>query len=340
MLTSLELCAGAGGQALGLERAGFRHVALVEVEPQYCETLHANRPEWNIVNADLRDFDATPYKGVDLVCGGVPCPPYSVAGKQLGPDDERDLFPTALRVVEEADPRAVMIENVRGILQPRFDEIRVGILARLESMGYRCWWRLVQASDYGVSQLRPRAILVAVRPPYADFFEWPTVSSEPAPTVGELLHDEMAAGGWEGADEWALRADGIAPTLVGGSKKHGGPDLGPTRARKAWAELGVNGGSIAEEPPGPGFSGMPRLTVRMAAMVQGFPPEWRFVGGKTVAYRQVGNAFPPPVAEAVGVSIRKALMTGGQRRSAGDEGARGVDAAQAWAWQISCGVGR
>ena len=161
-----------------------------------------------------------------------------------------------------------------------------------------------------MSQLRPRAILVALREPYASRFEWPRPNEDEPATVGQLLHDEMGSNGWEGADEWSRRANRIAPTLVGGSKKHGGPDLGPSRAKKAWADLGVNGCSIALEPPMPGFAGMPRLTVRMAAMVQGFPSSWRFTGAKTTAYRQVGNAFPPPVAEAVGRAIREALSHG------------------------------
>jgi DNA (cytosine-5)-methyltransferase 1 len=126
--------------------------------------------------------------------------------------------------------------------------------------------------------------------------------------VGETLHDLMAERGWEGADTWARRASSIAPTLVGGSKKHGGPDLGPTRARAAWASLGVEGRTLAEEAPEPGFQGMPRLTVRMAARIQGFPDDWQIWGRKTAAYRQVGNAFPPPVAKAVGDKIREALM--------------------------------
>ena len=106
---------------------------------------------------------------------------------------------------------------------------------------------------------------------------------------------------------WANGADRIAPTLVGGSKKHGGPDLGPTQAKRQWARLGVDGLGIADSRPGPDWEGMPRLTVRMAAMLQGFPANWPFAGGKTAAYRQVGNAFPPPVAEAVATAIEAAL---------------------------------
>jgi DNA (cytosine-5)-methyltransferase 1 len=117
----------------------------------------------------------------------------------------------------------------------------------------------------------------------------------------------MARNGWRGANAWAKKANKIAPTLVGGSKKHGGPDLGPTRARAAWLTLGVDGRTIAEEAPPTGFTGIPRLTVEMAARLQGFPEEWQFVGKKTHAYRQVGNAFPPPVAEAVGLQIAQAI---------------------------------
>lgn len=123
-LTCVEICAGAGGQALGLAMAGFVHVALIEYEKEYCEILKQNRPEWNVICQDVCNFDGTEYAGVDLLAGGVPCPPFSIAGKQLGKDDERDLFPEAVRIVGEIKPRAVMLENVRGFLDPRFDEYR------------------------------------------------------------------------------------------------------------------------------------------------------------------------------------------------------------------------
>lgn len=190
-----------------------------------------------------------------------------------------------------------------------FDEYRQGIEDRLSRLGYRVYWRLLNASDYGVPQLRPRMILVAIRKDQGEF-SWPTPEDYPdAPTVGETLHDLMAANGWKGSEEWARTANAIAPTLVGGSKKHGGPDLGPTRARRAWEALGVNGKTLAEEAPEETFEGMPRLTVKMAARIQGFPDEWHITGRKTNAYRQVGNAFPPPVAKAVGDQIYKALSS-------------------------------
>ena len=237
-LTSLELCAGAGGQALGLEQAGFEHVALVEIEPLACQTLQLNRPEWHVINQDLRQFDGTIYEGqVDLLAGGVPCPPFSIAGKQLGELDERDLFPEAIRVARECKPKAIMLENVRGLLDPKFKLYRRQILAELRKLGFFCEWRLLQASDFGVSQLRPRAILVGIQEPYYEYFQWPLAGLKKPQTVGELLYNEMIAAGWEGAEVWRNQANGIAPTLVGGSKKHGGADLGPTRAKKAWATL-------------------------------------------------------------------------------------------------------
>ncbi len=131
MLTSVEICAGAGGQALGLEMAGFEHLAAVEIDPDACNTLRANRPEWNVVEADLNEWDPSPFKGVDLFAGGVPCPPFSVAGKQLGADDERDLFPRALEIIETLEPKAVMLENVKGLLSKRFADYRNEIIKAL-----------------------------------------------------------------------------------------------------------------------------------------------------------------------------------------------------------------
>lgn len=310
MLTSLEICAGAGGQALGLERAGFEHAGLVEIDAHACATLRLNRPGWNVVEGDVRAFDGRPFRGVDLLAGGVPCPPFSKAGQQRGRDDERDLFPEALRLVEEVAPRAVMLENVRGLLDDVFDDYRQGIEVRLQALGYRVGWRLLHASSFGVAQLRPRVVLVALRQPWAEGFRWPRPMAEPPPSVGEVLYDLVQEHGWAGAAAWRLHADQLAPTIVGGSKKHGGPDRGPTRAKKAWAALGVDGHGVADVAPAADFIGRPRLTVRMVARLQGFPDDWQFYGSKTHAYRQVGNTFPPPVAEAVGRQVRAALEGG------------------------------
>lgn len=304
----LEICAGAGGQSIGLEQAGFSHVGSVEIDADACQTLRLNRPSWEVIEADIHDLDGRKFRGIELLAGGVPCPPFSIAGKQLGHLDERDLFPQALRLAREAKPAAIMLENVRGLAGVRFEDYRRKLLSELKRMGYEPSWRVLNASDYGVPQLRPRFVLIALRPPLSDRFRWPDQGLSP-PTVGEALEDLMAAGGWRGALRWVRRAGRIGPTLVGGSKKHGGPDLGPTRAREEWKLLGVDGRGLADCAPARNFpiTGLPRLTVRMVARLQGFPDEWRFHGGKTASYRQIGNAFPPPVALAVANALIQAI---------------------------------
>lgn len=306
-LATLELCAGAGGQALGYEQAGVEHAALVELDHRACATLRLNRPDWNVIEGDLRTFDASGFRGVDLITGGLPCPPFSVAGKQLGKDDERNLFPVLIQMVNQLRPKAVMIENVRGILDAVFIDYRLYIRDQLRKLGYQTGWKLMNACDFGVPQLRPRVVFVGLRSEYSEKFSWPGGAC-PTATVGETLYDLMAANGWQGAAGWREAANQIAPTIVGGSHKHGGPDLGPTRARAAWATLGVDGAGIANDAPSPEFVGMPRLTVRMAARLQGFPDEWRFAGGKTASYKQVGNAFPVPFARAVAESLRDCIV--------------------------------
>ncbi|MGV9411153.1 DNA cytosine methyltransferase [Nocardia sp. NPDC003693] len=384
--TSIEICAGAGGQAVGLHQADFGHLALVEIDTHAVETLDLNirrDPEWewehencDVLSMDVNEFD--PFKHLqkggkdlqprelDLLAGGVPCPPFSHAGKQLGKEDERDLFPRMLELVGLLEPRAVMIENVRGIKDPKFALYREWITVKLEGgqylsddgeyveepgLGYKvCEWEVLEASDFGVPQLRPRAILVAFRNDViADLkYEWPTATHEDPVSVADSLEATMRerfAPYLKGADKkraaesfnrWLTTArhrdselkgkgGGIAPTLVGGSKKHGGADLGPSRAKAAWKLLGISGMGVAndidtctakqtEERDLFGPDG-PMLTVQQAAIIQGFPSEWKFSGGKTAQYRQVGNAFPPPVAAAVGRSIMEVLKAADERDS-------------------------
>ncbi|MBV7668944.1 DNA (cytosine-5-)-methyltransferase [Streptomyces halstedii] len=341
--TSVEICAGAGGQALGLHNALFKHLALIEIDAHAVATLKSNvegNAEWEgckVKQADLTQLKPLDLRlelgleagDLDLLAGGVPCPPFSVAGKQLGRDDERDLFPTMLDLVDELEPKAVMIENVRGLLEPRekFQEYREELLERLESMGYKkCYWEVLEARNYGVPQLRPRAILVALKREYASFFAATKPEKLPVVSVGDALEETMAERFAQVDDPRADSAfkawlesarKGVAPTLVGGSKKHGGADLGPTRAKKAWAALGVCGLGVANDVAEMKRQGShdrdlfaeagPKLTVAQAAIIQGFPKSWKFEGRKTAAYRQVGNAFPPPVAQVVGEQIITAL---------------------------------
>jgi DNA (cytosine-5)-methyltransferase 1 len=311
----VEICAGAGGQSLGLELAGFEHDLSVELDQNAAATLRRNRPHWKVAVGDVASpgvWDPAAYAGVDLLAGGVPCPPFTIAGKQLGATDERDLFAWAIELCGTVRPRALMLENVRGLSLPRFAAYRQRVLDRLTELGYAADWRLLHASDYGVPQLRPRFVLVAMRPADFAYFTWPAPRPGDTPTVGETLLDLMAANGWPGAEAWAARANDIAPTIVGGSKKHGGADLGPTRAKRAWRALGVDALGVADTAPSADdpVTLHPKLTCPMVARIQGWDGpeyEWAFTGRKTANYRQIGNAFPPPVARALGDQIRRAL---------------------------------
>jgi DNA (cytosine-5)-methyltransferase 1 len=245
-LRVIEICAGAGGQALGLERAGFEHELAIELDDTAVKTLKKNRPKWDIRHGDVADENvwnpadyapASKKRQIDLLAGGVPCPPFSVAGKQLGANDERDLFAWAVEQVEVIQPRALLLENVRGLSMPRFAGYRQHVLDRLHEFGYSAEWQPIEARQFGVPQLRPRFVLIAMQHRYFQSFQWP-VQRGKAPTVGETLRDIMKRkkvfDDDDALDAWVKRANGPAPTIVGGSKKHGGADLGPTRAKLAW----------------------------------------------------------------------------------------------------------
>jgi DNA (cytosine-5)-methyltransferase 1 len=325
-LRVIEICAGAGGQALGLERAGFKHELAIELDDNAANTLEANR-DWKVLRGDVagpkwKPEDYAPKSGeepIALLAGGVPCPPFSIAGRQLGAHDERDLFAWAIEQVAVIRPRALLLENVRGLSMPRFSGYRQHVLDRLRHFEYSAEWKLIQASDYGVPQLRPRFVLIAMRSEDFEYFRWPS-PVEHTPTVGEALREIMKRRSVfkddEALNEWVARANKIAPTIVGGSKKHGGADLGPTRAKRAWAEMGVDAYGLHDDdlpysPNDRSFTAIgPKLSPEMVARIQGWDDgefRWTFTGKKTSKYRQIGNAFPPPVAKALGSSIANAL---------------------------------
>ncbi|MQY04597.1 DNA cytosine methyltransferase [Actinomadura macrotermitis] len=314
--SSLEICAGAGGQAIGLAQAGFEPVMLIDNDPHACSTLRANRTDWDVRQLDLLEFvgaDHPQVLDVDLLAGGLPRPPYSAA-------DSRNPLHAAVWLATEVRPRAIMLENVPALAKSgTFAETRSFAEAELADCGYVCRWNVLDAQDFGVPQRREHGVLVAMRPDDMARFAWPEPTAENAPTVGEVLWSSMASRGWAGAAEWRHMADEVAPTIIGGSKLRGGADLGPTRTKSIWARMGVNGGSIGDDVPGPEFvlrrndedptdrKGLPKLTVSQVALLQGFPEKWTLCGGKTARYRQVGHAMPPPLARALGERLARAL---------------------------------
>ncbi|WP_219819998.1 DNA cytosine methyltransferase [Streptomyces sp. SM1] len=311
--TSVEICAGAGGQALGLEAAGFEPVALLDSKADACFTLDLNRPGWDIICIDVAQFQPTErpeVMGIDLLSGGLPRVKSLAAAARDEDFAERRVLRAAVDLACKIRPRAILFENLPDLVEsPEFESDRVWIGAELEQSGFRWSWKVLNAGDFGVPQNRRSGFLVALQTPYFSGFSWPVPSGAPTPTVGEVLGPSMASRGWPGAGAWAMNANRAAPALVGGSDRRGGADLGPTGSKKAWASLGVNGNSLGDEPPGEDFplDGQPKLTIEQTAMIQSFPSDWAFSGGKTSRYRQVGHAMPPPLATAVGRSIAVAL---------------------------------
>lgn len=311
----MDVCAGAGGLALGLERAGFEPVLLLDRKPVACETLRLNRPSWNVLEMDLLDFVPDEYPDtydVDLLSAGLPRVRSSATAARAETEEELRLLEAAVLLTHSVQPRALIVENVPGLVDaPEFGPTREFIRKELEHLGYRFTWFVLNAADFGVPQIRRQGVLVALKKRYFDAFRPPAPTVTDHVPVGRALLPSMAARGWSGANAWAARAVSVAPTLVGGSDNRGGADLGPTGTKRAWQRMGVNGGALADEVPGPDDApdAMIKLTDLQAALLQSFPPEWRFAGRKTARYRQIGHASPPPVGTALGRAVAAALGT-------------------------------
>ncbi len=319
-LTAIDLCAGIGGQALGLEAAGFEVTTVLDIDADSCRTLTDNRPEWQVINEDLHQVVPTDHPTLDhadlLICG-LPRSPYTAAGRQYATDDKRDTLRDALDMAGYVQPRAFVLENIPGFVNSgKFKVERDLVREELKRSGYETSWAVFDAQHFGVPQRREHGFMVAMRPQDMANFSWPEPPRPSCATLGETLRTSMASKGWPEADRWAELASEVAPTIVGGATNRGGADLGPSRSKAIWARLGVHGASLGDDVPGPDFrldleaeprDGLPRLTVDQVCLLQGFTPEWRIHGRKTSAYRQISQTVPPVVAEAVGRGIARAL---------------------------------
>jgi DNA (cytosine-5)-methyltransferase 1 len=306
--TFMDLRAGAGGFALGMVNAGFRPVQLVEEDADSRDTLTRNglAPVVPVFDARARSHLS---EAPDVLVGSLSSAGVSVAGKQGEYVAGRE-HQFALAAVEDLQPRAVLLVNVSSLMQRRFEPLRHHMAVSLSQMNYQHIWHSVDCADYGLPQARVRSLLLAFRPDSFATFSLPTGHGKRR-SVGEALAAEMASQGWPGAPQWARLAMDPAPTIVGGSKQHGGADLGPTRTKKIWYSLGVDPRGIAETAPHADapVRTMPRLTNTMLATLQGFPPQWQFSGRKTSVFRQIASAFPPPVAEKLAARILLALQS-------------------------------
>ncbi|GAB2742368.1 DNA cytosine methyltransferase [Streptomyces bullii] len=318
-LSFVDVCAGAGGLALGLEQAGFEPRLLLDDDELAVATLRTNRPQWNVLHTDLLEFDPAEHPvsyDVDLLAAGLPRVKSSATVSRADSRVEERLLEATVYLVHAIRPRAVLIENVPGLAHAdEYQRFRDFACAELTHLGYEFSWFVVNAVDFGVPQNRKQGVLVAVERERAEAFRPPAATVREPRTVGDTLGASMASRGWPDAARWAAQADQPAPTLVGGSKNRGGADLGPTGAKRKWATMGVDAHTVGNEIPGPDFvwdpelgrGGMVKITVEQAALLQGFPESWEIVGLKTARYRQIGHATPPPVGEALGRAVAEAL---------------------------------
>ncbi|MDX3694167.1 DNA cytosine methyltransferase [Streptomyces europaeiscabiei] len=318
-LTFVDVCSGAGGLALGLEQAGFESRLLLDDDEVAVKTLRTNRPRWNVLQADLLDFDPSEHPvsyDVDLLAAGLPRVKSSATVRRTDSGMEERLLEATVYLVHAIRPRAILIENVPGLAHSdEYQQFRDFARAELAHLGYEFSWFVVNAADFGVPQNRKQGVLVAVERQQAKAFQPPAPTVQQPTTVGAALGTSMASRGWQDAARWAAQADQPAPTLVGGSKNRGGADLGPTGAKRKWATMGVNGHTVGDEIPGADFvwnpelgrDNMVKITSAQAALLQGFPETWEIAGLKTARYRQIGHATPPPVGRALGRAIAKAL---------------------------------
>lgn len=324
-ITGIELFAGGGGMALGLERAGINDLMYVEFNHEACETLRLNRPNWNIVESDVHDVDFSAYKGkIDVVSGGAPCQAFSYAGKKLGFGDTRGtLFAEFARCVRETSPKLFLFENVRGLLSHDKGRTFETIRHEFESLGYQVQYKVLNACYYGVGQKRERLIVIGIRNDLVQtvHFEYPTpekkwttlrdvlknVPDSPYQAYSENKRRVMELVPPGGC--WVDLPDDVAREYMGRSYFSGGGRRGMAR-RIAWDEpcltLTTSPSQKQTERCHPDETRP--FTVREYARIQSFPDDWEFVGKISEQYKQIGNAVPVELARRVGVQIVKALQ--------------------------------
>lgn len=328
--TVLELFAGAGGLAVGLEKAGLKCVALNEIDKWACQTLRKNRPNWKVLEGDIKSLDFSEYKNkVDVVTGGFPCQAFSYAGKQLGFADARGtLFYEFARVVKEVKPLICIGENVRGLLNHDKGKTLQGMISVLDEIGYKVTpVQVLKAINYRVPQKRERLILVGIRKDIELEFEYPKpykkiYNLQDALKKGELYNSDVPKS--IGAKYpkhkkevldlvppkgyWRDLPLEIQKQFMGGSFYLGGGKTGMAR-RVGWDEpcLTLTCSPAQKQTERCHPDETRPFTVREYARIQTFPDEWEFAGSMAQQYKQIGNAVPVNLGEEIGYSIIKFL---------------------------------
>lgn len=323
-VTAIELFAGAGGLALGLEQAGIKTLEYVEYDKACCETLKQNRPEWNIICDDIHNVDFTDYKGkVDIVTGGFPCQAFSYAGKKLGFEDTRGtLFHELARCIYEVQPKMFFAENVRGLVSHDKGRTLQTILSVFESLGYNVQYQIMNACFYGVGQKRERIVIIGTRKDLNIHFEYPKAEKEWT-TLREALKNCPDSPGEEYSERkrkvmdlvppggcWVDLPEDIAKDYMGKSYYSGGGRRGMAR-RISWDEpsltLTTSPSQKQTERCHPDETRP--FTVREYARIQSFPDNWVFCGGIGDQYKQIGNALPVEMARRIGLQLKQSILS-------------------------------
>jgi DNA (cytosine-5)-methyltransferase 1 len=333
--TGVELFAGAGGLALGLEKAGFNSLGLVEFDKYACQTLRKNRPEWNIIEKDIievadigiRNFLKSPpaVGELDLLSGGYPCQAFSYAGKKLGLHDARGtLFYYYAKILEELQPKMFLAENVRGLANHENGNTLATMLTVFMDMGYDVQWKVLSALDYDVAQKRERIVIVGIRKDLVEKYHLSYSFPKPCgyqltlrdvlqnvppsdgakyPVSKKRVLDLVPQGGY-----WRDLPDDVAREYMGKSYYSGGGRTGMAR-RLSWDEPSLTlTCSPAQKQTERCHPDETRpFTVREYARIQSFPDEWVFDASTANAYKQIGNAVPINMAKAIGLSIVNVL---------------------------------
>ena len=320
MVKNIELFAGAGGLALGLEKAGICGIEFVELDAKACATLRKNRPEWNVIEDDIHNIDFTEYAGkVDLITGGFPCQAFSYSGKKLGFADTRGtLFHEFARCVKEVNPKMFLAENVRGLVSHDKGRTLSTILDVFSSLGYEVQYQVLNAAYYGVGQKRERLVIIGIRSDLTDVIHF----TYPKPdktwtTLREALKDCPKSEGQAFSERkrrvmelvppggcWVDLPVEVAKAYMGKSYYSGGGRRGMAR-RIGWNEpcltLTTSPSQKQTERCHPDETRP--FTVREYARIQSFPDDWDFCGTLSDQYKQIGNAVPVELARRIGEQI-------------------------------------